>query len=591
MHGINLVLICSQFLHAFGSELILQFWNKSSVQSVIKCSINDNSWQKTPQELDNIENWNQIVASYQCQPEEKPVLFSFKGKTDNYKLEGAGKLRLGKNIDLNHVHDNLCISLGVKNVQEMVGSFKNGQVHGPAKITFADDGGLIIANFKHGQYFGLKRDWSSDGVLEQVSYFNKVIMSSSWWKHAGNYLIYSPNTAKIHAGPAQMEFVLDLATNETFIGNYVKSLDVLENVFKVQVDEAMLDSNDCLMQPKWKHAEEMDFVLLLAKRRKYFVKKQTCPMDIKSRNLQEAFKAWQDSIFINNNDLGPHNLYNLKPFQDIPMKPLKLDNSLMKNVSWISFKQGLLNMTILDGQPAKFKALDCTVDDELKLHGYCQLDTNLHQIPFLKSHPMLGWIIMSIRGNFVHGQLEGKASLACTNHAVIFATFQHGVMHGPVFGHGVSPLYHRYMHDHGFKLLRPQYAEQGVHFMGFFKDGQPFGHFWIQMLSQGYLHGHFGTSNLVSGDNIAYIYPDGVTALKGHFEDKEMKEAFHHDVLEYDCDEMGMVYVKTYSERLSEFVFKFEPPTNVSFGGGGLWPDPYDVKYVQVQKSKGKSSI
>ena len=71
----------------------------------------------------------------------------------------------------------------------------------------------------------------------------------------------------------------------------------------------------------------------------------------------------------------------------------------------------------------------------------------------------------------------------------------------------------------------------------------------------------------ISGDNIAYIYPDGVTAFKGTFENKFMKKAWNVDVEEYECDPNGMFMPKKFSSPLSDREFYYEPCTNESFGG------------------------
>ena len=44
------------------------------------------------------------------------------------------------------------------------------------------------------------------------------------------------------------------------------------------------------------------------------------------------------------------------------------------------------------------------------------------------------------------------------------------------------------------------------------------GHFWIGMIGNGYLHGEANEHGLATGNDIAYVYPDGETALKGDFE-------------------------------------------------------------------------
>ena len=52
-------------------------------------------------------------------------------------------------------------------------------------------------------------------------------------------------------------------------------------------------------------------------------------------------------------------------------------------------------------------------------------------------------------------------------------------------------------------------------------------------------------------------------------------KAYYVNVEEYACDDYGLFYAKKYSKRNSDYVFLFDPPTNVSFGGGGFEPDPY----------------
>ena len=67
-------------------------------------------------------------------------------------------------------------------------------------------------------------------------------------------------------------------------------------------------------------------------------------------------------------------------------------------------------------------------------------------------------------------------------------------------------------------------SSPGCHFYGFFKNGQASGHFWVEMEGGGHLHGEASPNGLISGDSIAFIYPDGKTALLGNFEDRIMKE-------------------------------------------------------------------
>ncbi len=131
-------------------------------------------------------------------------------------------------------------------------------------------------------------------------------------------------------------------------------------------------------------------------------------------------------------------------------------------------------------------------------------------------------------------------------------------------------------------------ARKGIHFLGNFVNGKPTGAFWIGLLGGGYLHGEFDSRGHVTGSDLAFIYPDGETALVGHFEDKIMKAAHWRDVISYGCDaDTGLFRVTKFSEKKSDIVFRYEPPTNISFGGGAPpgTPDPYEAKLVYTMQS------
>ena len=135
-------------------------------------------------------------------------------------------------------------------------------------------------------------------------------------------------------------------------------------------------------------------------------------------------------------------------------------------------------------------------------------------------------------------------------------------------------------------------VRQGNNFFGRFKNGKMNGKFWIGMLGDGFLHGEANSEGLVSGNSIAYIYADGETAFLGNFENRVMKKAYAVDVLSYGCDENGLMAVTKFSKPTQDHEFFFEPPTNISFGGGAppSVQDPYEIKTVHKAKSKAPNS-
>ena len=107
--------------------------------------------------------------------------------------------------------------------------------------------------------------------------------------------------------------------------------------------------------------------------------------------------------------------------------------------------------------------------------------------------------------------------------------------------------------------------------------GNPYGH----------LHGKIDDeTGTVSGDHISYIFPDMETVLLGKFEKRLMMDALESSVSNVECDENGLLYVERYAEPdIMSPRFFYEPPTNISYGGGLKDViDPYENKWLEVKK-------
>ena len=63
-------------------------------------------------------------------------------------------------------------------------------------------------------------------------------------------------------------------------------------------------------------------------------------------------------------------------------------------------------------------------------------------------------------------------------------------------------------------------------FVGYFHRGLPTGYCWLAKEGQGWLFGEVDERGRFSGDNIAYIYPDLLTAITGTFEKEVIMDIF-----------------------------------------------------------------
>ena len=133
-------------------------------------------------------------------------------------------------------------------------------------------------------------------------------------------------------------------------------------------------------------------------------------------------------------------------------------------------------------------------------------------------------------------------------------------------------------------------AQAGTGFIGYYQNSKAIGKFWIGMYGgdpYGHLHGTISDeTGAISGDQISYIFPDMETVFLGRFEDRLMMDALQSTVLNVDCDKNGMLYVDKYAEPdIYSTRFYYEPPSNVSYGGGPKDViDPYEKKWLEVKK-------
>ena len=152
-------------------------------------------------------------------------------------------------------------------------------------------------------------------------------------------------------------------------------------------------------------------------------------------------------------------------------------------------------------------------------------------------------------------------------------------------------LVYRYSSQDG-QVVKKERIAKGIRYLGYYKNGYAHGTFWAAMVGgkpQGHMHGTIHPSDAtISGNNLAYVYPDMETTFLGTFENSEMIDAQESAVLNVDCDENGLLYISKYAApNVDSPHFYYGPPSNVSFGAGppGI-RDPYEQKWLVHRESK-----
>ena len=83
------------------SNNLINNWEKLSKPGPIKCQNENNlNWNRSIEDWVNTHsNSKNFLISYKCDQDEYPIKFTFKGKINNFQLEGPGKLRIINNAD------------------------------------------------------------------------------------------------------------------------------------------------------------------------------------------------------------------------------------------------------------------------------------------------------------------------------------------------------------------------------------------------------------------------------------------------------------------------------------------------------------
>ena len=118
-------------------------------------------------------------------------------------------------------------------------------------------------------------------------------------------------------------------------------------------------------------------------------------------------------------------------------------------------------------------------------------------------------------------------------------------------------------------------ANNGVGYMGSFRNGRIDSSVWFGMVGtpvvgQGFLYGQLNKKGKLTGDDIAYIYPDYLTALVGKFEDTIMKSGRESKIVQvsisttYSFDDCAqkldqLTNMKTFLCLINSLAFGYSP--------------------------------
>jgi hypothetical protein len=118
---------------------------------------------------------------------------------------------------------------------------------------------------------------------------------------------------------------------------------------------------------------------------------------------------------------------------------------------------------------------------------------------------------------------------------------KNGYGHSMMVEQGLMPIYAYIDDPSGYHhSVINSLLHQGTSFLGKLVSGKIVGPVWFGLLgwpneAQGFLYGKLDKKKEFTGDDLAYIYPDYLTALYGKFEKKFMKSARLSKVVRVSC--------------------------------------------------------
>lgn len=212
------------------------------------------------------------------------------------------------------------------------------------------------------------------------------------------------------------------------------------------------------------------------------------------------------------------------------------------------------------------EAVEGQLDDDGLPHGFCTVtysSTDRFEGSFIHGEKngrgkFFFFDGSTLEGYYVDDALQGQGVYTYEDGGVLQGTYVDGELNGPA----------------------QEYDPDGRRvFQGQYKDNIRHGVCWVYYPDGGSLVGEVNEDGEMTGEKIAYVYPDGRTALYGKFVDGEMLEG-----------QLATLLVEEEGRPLFQLVpggavYHFDKSTSSCISTNALLPDPYESERVYVAES------
>ena len=386
--------------HIMGS--ILRWWQWNNKTAFLDCKYRQISVYTTNEIFNMI--FTPEIKSFPCTKGTTSRHFYFNGTIINGYLEGKGQLLFISNKEWSKVppFDAKCkemlalssfdVCLKISNFQgrdikKIEGTFKNGALHGMAKVTYMDST-LSIGSYKYGRAHGYMREFDQKKNLVDAGGY-EIGWGTGWhWIMRFGHLLYQAREMFDDDLTPTIVFPIadDGSLDDPIAGDYFEHSCSLEATHKVQLIQTFSSNSSCLLNINYRLAEKENYTYSLCSKTKYPLLNQNeynlllCNInqEYKTDSVATRLENWFQSInkllslsatFSHSAKYSPLEvLWKLKPDLE------KLDeNGAVKLISDINLniEHNTMTARVLGSPPVKiqFASGDVKLDDNMKLNG------------------------------------------------------------------------------------------------------------------------------------------------------------------------------------------------------------------------------
>ena len=290
------------------------------------------------------------IKSFPCREGSEQQHFTFTGGfiSDGY-LNKKGKLsfftdkewlKLPYEKRVGNEKGNICFlkgNLRSKEMKEIIGSFKNGSLHGNAHIKYRDKS-YSIGRFRNGKTHGIHKYFNPNGKLVESGPYENGWPKGYHWQVEHGHLMYRDRTIVQEDVMPSLVFPIqdDGTLKDPMAGDYLPYSGALENIHEVALKGIISNISECYLQLEYELKSKNNFSYSIQSKTKFplFGFNHSLLCDIIPRHkipqprfqLQRWFEAIDRTLLPQKADIAPLSnvikaheiLWKLRPIEEKP---------------------------------------------------------------------------------------------------------------------------------------------------------------------------------------------------------------------------------------------------------------------------------